>query len=190
MREDATLAGVNLGNLTCLKVDGGMTVNELLMEMQANILNCEVQRPRIVETTALGAAYVAGLAVGYFATTEEVSKQWRLDKSFKPDEAKYGKERRDEEFGRWKRAIGRTLHWTDEKDPSNAFGDNIFGDEKGAGRKGESAGGAGGCGSACGSRSGGSAGSAGSCGSTSKEFLGGVLTGLAIVGLYVWWSKK
>ena len=79
MREDATLAGVNLGNLTCLKVDGGMTVNELLMEMQANILNCEVQRPRIVETTALGAAYVAGLAVGYFATTEEVSKQWRLD---------------------------------------------------------------------------------------------------------------
>ena len=178
MREDAKLSGVNLGNLKCLKVDGGMTVNKLLMEMQANILNCEVQRPKIVETTALGAAYVAGLAVGYFATTEEVSKQWQLDKSFKPDESKYGTQRRDEEFGRWKRAIGRTLHWTDEKDPSNAFGDNMFGDEKGAGRKGG------------GSSGGSSGGGSGSGGSISKEFLGGVLTGLAIVGLYVWWSKK
>ena len=119
MRLDAKMSGVNLGNLSILKVDGGMTINETLMQMQSDILNCEVQRPKIVETTALGAAYVAGLATGYFESIEEVSKQWKLDKTFVPDARAYSDARRTKEFDRWKRAIQRTLHWMDETDPSD-----------------------------------------------------------------------
>jgi glycerol kinase len=119
MRLDAEMSGVNLGNLSVLKVDGGMTVNERLMQMQADILHCEVQRPKIVETTALGAAYVAGLATGFFASEAEVAKQWKLDRTFNPDERAYSSERRSREFGRWKRAIQRTLHWMDDEDPTD-----------------------------------------------------------------------
>ena len=125
MRADAQMSGVNLGNLNVLKVDGGMTVNALLMNMQCNILDCEVQRPRIVETTALGAAYVAGLATGYFQDVNEVSNQWKLDKTFVPDHHAYSKARRDQEFARWKRAIKRTLNWTNDTDPNEDDGDNI-----------------------------------------------------------------
>jgi ribulose kinase len=124
MREDAQLSGVNLGHLNILKVDGGMTVNTLLMNMQCNILNCEVQRPKIVETTALGAAYVAGLATGYFQSTNEVAKQWKLDKTFVPDEHAYSNERRSSEFTRWKRAIKRTLNWMHDVDPKEYDGDS------------------------------------------------------------------
>ena len=122
MREDARLAGVNLGGMQVLKVDGGMTVNGVLMQMQADVLACEVQRPTIVETTALGAAYAAGLATGFWASEAEVMAQWQLDKTFNPDSGDYGEERRGREFARWKRAVQRTLDWTPEADSAGAAG--------------------------------------------------------------------
>ena len=84
--------------------------------MQADVLACEVQRPTIVETTALGAAYAAGLATGFWASEAEVMGQWQLDKTFNPDRADYGEARRGREFARWKRAVKRTLDWTSEAD--------------------------------------------------------------------------
>ncbi|MCD4664318.1 MAG: hypothetical protein K8R68_03535, partial [Bacteroidales bacterium] len=72
-------------NLSQLKVDGGMTVNELLMQFQADILDLEVIRPVVTETTALGAAYAAGLAVGFWKSTEDLKRNWNADKSWKPD---------------------------------------------------------------------------------------------------------
>ena len=122
MRKDAALSGVNLGGMQVLKVDGGMTVNEVLMQMQADVLACEVQRPTIVETTALGAAYAAGLATGFWESEAEVMSQWQLDKTFNPDKALYGGERRDREFKRWKRAVRRTLDWTPEDDTDSVSG--------------------------------------------------------------------
>jgi len=71
-------------NLKSLKVDGGMTVNELLMQFQADILDTEVVRPKIAETTCLGAAFGAGLAVGYWKDLDEIKKIWTEDKEWKP----------------------------------------------------------------------------------------------------------
>src|SRR5207302_8736107 len=70
--------------LTGLRVDGGMARNDLLMQFQADVLNVPVVRPRITETTALGAAYAAGLAVGYFAGTDDIRAAWQQDKEWKP----------------------------------------------------------------------------------------------------------
>jgi glycerol kinase len=74
-------SNVSIGEL---RVDGGATVNDLLMQIQADILQAEVVRPEITETTAMGAAYLAGLAVGYWSSVEEISKQWKINKAFKP----------------------------------------------------------------------------------------------------------
>ena len=71
-------------NIKELRVDGGATVNNQLMQFQSDILNCKVVRPKITETTALGAAYLAGLAVGYWKNIEEIQQQWQVDKSFSP----------------------------------------------------------------------------------------------------------
>ena len=71
-------------NITELRVDGGATVNNGLMQFQSDILDCKVVRPRITETTALGAAYLAGLAVGYWKNIEEIQQQWQMDKTFSP----------------------------------------------------------------------------------------------------------
>ena len=122
MRQDAAASGVNLGDMSILKVDGGMTVNARLMQMQADILKAEVQRPTIVETTALGAAYAAGLAVKFWASEDEVMSQWQLDKTFCPQEHLYSSHRRNKEFSRWKRAVRRTLNWSgeeEEQDPAD-----------------------------------------------------------------------
>ena len=70
--------------LTQLKVDGGMVANELLMQFQADILNVPVIRPEVTETTALGAAYAAGLAVGYWSNADELRQNWRVDKVWEP----------------------------------------------------------------------------------------------------------
>ena len=95
-------------DLHSLKVDGGMTANELLMQFQADILNVEVIRPMITETTALGAAYAAGLAVGFWKDTDALVKNWKADKSWKP---KMEKEHREHEYSRWKKAVKRSLDW-------------------------------------------------------------------------------
>jgi glycerol kinase len=97
--------------LTSLKVDGGMVVNELLMQFQADILNVPVVRPLVAETTALGAAYAAGLAVGFWNNLDELRANWGMDKEWRPgmDEAT-----RTRLYAGWKKAVSRTLNWIEE----------------------------------------------------------------------------
>jgi glycerol kinase len=78
-------SGVSIGEL---RVDGGATVNDLLMQIQADVLQAKVVRPEITETTAMGAAYLAGLAVGYWSGIEEISQQWKVDRTFEPSDEK------------------------------------------------------------------------------------------------------
>ena len=98
--------------LTALKVDGGMVGNELLMQFQADQLGVPVVRPRVAETTALGAAYAAGLAVGFWSGLDELRQNWRADKTWQPsgEEATRARLYRD-----WKRAVERTLGWVEER---------------------------------------------------------------------------
>lgn len=95
-------------DLTSLKVDGGMVFNELLMQFQADQLGVPVQRPRVAETTALGAAYAAGLAVGYWGGLEDLRANWGLDQEWLPQAAT---SQRDQLFSQWKKAVSRTLDW-------------------------------------------------------------------------------
>jgi glycerol kinase len=95
-------------DLTSLKVDGGMVFNELLMQFQADQLGVPVMRPAVAETTALGAAYAAGLAVGYWDDFDDLRLNWGLDQRWDPQSS--GPER-DELFGQWKKAVSRTLDW-------------------------------------------------------------------------------
>jgi glycerol kinase len=94
--------------LESLKVDGGMVVNELLMQFQADVLDVPVIRPKVAETTALGAAYAAGLAVGFWKEVEDLRANWAEDKRWEPqmDSAE-----RDKEYGLWKKAVTRTFDW-------------------------------------------------------------------------------
>ncbi|MFJ7680457.1 glycerol kinase GlpK [Peribacillus butanolivorans] len=89
-------------NLKALRVDGGVVKNDFLMEFQSGLLNVPVERPVISETTALGAAYLAGLAVGYWGSQEEISKQWAVDKTFEPD---MEEEVRKDLYNGWKKAV-------------------------------------------------------------------------------------
>jgi glycerol kinase len=91
-----------------LKVDGGAAVNNGLMQFQADILGAAVRRPKVSETTALGAAYLAGLAVGYWQDEAEISQNWVLDQEFRPEMPQGEREAR---YGQWKRAVGRALDW-------------------------------------------------------------------------------
>jgi glycerol kinase len=91
-----------------LRVDGGMVGNELLMQFQADILDVPVVRPKITETTALGAAYAAGLAVGYWRNRDDLVSNWAVDKRWKPQMAA---DRRKALFGSWQRAVSRSLDW-------------------------------------------------------------------------------
>ena len=91
-----------------LKADGGMVVNEMLMQFQADILDLEVVRPKIAETTALGAAYAAGLAIGFWESVDEVRGQWAEDKTWEPNMTGH---RRSELLGHWTKAVERTLNW-------------------------------------------------------------------------------
>jgi glycerol kinase len=94
-----------------LKVDGGMVVNELLMQFQADVLGVPVIRPVVAETTALGAAYAAGIAVGVWKSADDVENNWREDKRWTSQMDPGEVERR---YGRWKQAVERTLGWTKE----------------------------------------------------------------------------
>jgi glycerol kinase len=96
--------------LTTLKVDGGMVANETLMQFQADILGVPVIRPKVPETTALGAAYAAGLAVGFWRGFEDIRANWAEDKRWEPCMPEADKERL---FSRWKQAVRRTLDWVD-----------------------------------------------------------------------------
>src|SRR5699024_1158338 len=94
-----------------LRVDGGMVVNELLMQFQADILGVPVTRPEIIETTALGAAYAAGLAVGYWADTDEIRRKWSAARTWEPA---MPEDRREHLFSQWNRAVERSYGWARE----------------------------------------------------------------------------
>ena len=106
MEEDA---GVKLNNL---KVDGGASANNFLMQFQSDILDAIVDRPSCIETTALGAAYLAGLATGYFKDKEEIKQNWQLGKAFEPA---ITKDKRSELLKGWMRAVKCALLWADEE---------------------------------------------------------------------------
>ena len=95
-----------------LRVDGGATANDLLMQMQANLLGVPVVRPEVTETTALGAAYLAGLAVGYYDSVEDISKQWKVDARFEPDMERSEANRK---MNQWSRAVKRAKNWAKEE---------------------------------------------------------------------------
>ena len=95
-------------DLKTLRVDGGAVVNNLLMQFQADILGVPVQRPKIAETTALGAAYLAGIAVGFWSGEEEVAKQWAIDRTFEPT---FSADQREALYADWKKAVERSRGW-------------------------------------------------------------------------------
>jgi len=96
--------------LEVLKVDGGVTANELCMQIQADILGVPVSRPVVSETTALGAAYAAGLAVGFWSDPEELRANWNEDKRWQPQ---WTESQREEGYAGWRKAVTRTLDWVD-----------------------------------------------------------------------------
>ncbi|HEU4330944.1 MAG TPA: FGGY-family carbohydrate kinase, partial [Lapillicoccus sp.] len=96
--------------LDVLKVDGGVTMNDLCMQIQADVLGVPVSRPVVAETTALGAAYAAGLAVGFWSNTDEMRANWNEAKRWSPE---WSQEQRDAAYAQWKKAVQRTLDWVD-----------------------------------------------------------------------------
>ena len=106
MKEDSRL------DLTSLKVDGGAVANNFLMQFQSDILNIEVLRPEIIETTALGAAYLAGLATGFWKDKEEIIKKQKLNRKFLPD---LSEELRSKYFKGWKKAVEKAKNWEESE---------------------------------------------------------------------------
>ncbi|HEY5753713.1 MAG TPA: glycerol kinase GlpK [Chthoniobacterales bacterium] len=102
MRQDSGLA------LSELRVDGGASKNDLLLQFQADVLGVPVVRPKTTETTALGAAYLAGLAVGYWGSTGEISQQWQVERTFEP---RLSADERASRLTRWQQAVKRAQHW-------------------------------------------------------------------------------
>lgn len=96
--------------LAALKVDGGASRDNFLMQFQADILDTKILRPKITETTALGSAYLAGLAVGFWKDKEEIQKYWKLDREFSP---KMSKEEMTKKYLGWKKAVERAKNWAD-----------------------------------------------------------------------------
>lgn len=99
-------------NLRTLKVDGGASQNNFLMQFQADILGKEVDRPVVTETTALGAAYLAGIAVGFWKNKEEISEKWSIDRKFIPS---ISEDEREKKYRTWKKAVKRSQMWADDE---------------------------------------------------------------------------
>ena len=104
MQEEAGLA------LTTLKVDGGASANAMLLQFQADLLGVPVRRPVVAETTALGAAYLAGLAVGYWDGLDDVRRNWALDREFAPERSRA---EMDHLYAGWIKAVSRSLAWAE-----------------------------------------------------------------------------
>lgn len=100
-------SGIRLAEL---RVDGGMVANDLLMQFQADVLNTRVVCPQVTETTALGAAYAAGLAVGYWRNTDDLRRNWGIAKTWEPAMSKVD---RDRLYARWQKAVNRSFGWID-----------------------------------------------------------------------------
>jgi glycerol kinase len=97
--------------LTALKVDGGMVYNELLMQFQADMLGVPVVRPKVAETTALGAAYAAGLAIGYWSNLDELRQNWQVDRTWQPG---MPEPQRSKLYRGWCKAVERSMHWLED----------------------------------------------------------------------------
>ena len=95
-------------SLRTLRVDGGAAANDLLLQLQADLLGVPVERPVVAETTALGAAYLAGLAIGYWSSQEEIASNWALDRRFEPS---MSEDRRRSMLHTWHRAVERSRAW-------------------------------------------------------------------------------
>jgi glycerol kinase len=95
-----------------LKVDGGMTANELLMQLQADVLGVPVVRPKVTETTALGAAFAAGLAVGFWADRDELRERWSQDRRWEPE---MDERERERAYAQWKKAVTRSFDWIEHE---------------------------------------------------------------------------
>jgi glycerol kinase len=102
MQEDAKT------KMVALKVDGGASRSDFLMQFQADILGVEVERPKVIETTALGAGYLAGLAVGFWKSKDDILRNWARDRSFS---AAMAEDQKEKKYGRWKRAVERAKGW-------------------------------------------------------------------------------
>jgi glycerol kinase len=114
-REVADAMAADSGRpFSALKVDGGATSNDLLMQLQADVLGIPVVRPVVRETTALGAAYAAGLAVGAFESTGQLRRLWKADRTFEPQ---WDENRRESAFRSWKRAVERARGWIEDEGP-------------------------------------------------------------------------
>jgi glycerol kinase len=96
------------GSVTELRVDGGAACNDLLMQMQADALGIPVVRPAVTETTALGAAYLAGLAIGFWSGPDQIASMWAVDRTFEPS---WSQDRRQARLAQWRRAVERSRHW-------------------------------------------------------------------------------
>ena len=99
--------------LAALKVDGGASANDFLMHTQADIIDAPVNRPKCVETTAMGAAYLAGLAVGYWSSKEEVLLNWAIDQTFKPE---ITEEERSKRIRGWEKAVKYAYGWARDEE--------------------------------------------------------------------------
>ena len=99
-------------SLSALKVDGGASANNFLMQTQADLINSPVERPSCIETTAMGAAYLAGLAAGYWKSKEDVVKNWSIDRVFEPQ---ISEEKRDKKLRGWKKAVRYAFDWAKEE---------------------------------------------------------------------------
>jgi len=104
MQEDSKI------NLKALKVDGGAVANNFLMQFQADILGVPIYRPKVTETTALGAAYLAGLAVGFWSSKDEIAEKWNVDREFEPAMAQ---DKKESKYAGWKKAVTRAMKWED-----------------------------------------------------------------------------
>jgi glycerol kinase len=109
--------------LIALKADGALTTNDLLMQFQADLLGIPVIRPKVIDTTALGAAYAAGLAVGFWRDLAEIQQQWFVDKVWKPG---MSRETRAKLCRGWQKAVTRSFGWLDEPTSSAETGRNVF----------------------------------------------------------------
>ena len=98
-------------HLNTLKVDGGASANNFLMQFQADLLDAQVVRPGCIETTALGAAYLAGLATGFWKGSSEIQKNWNMEKIFSPS---ITEEKREQLLKTWKKAVSCVLGWAKE----------------------------------------------------------------------------
>jgi glycerol kinase len=107
------LATMPESHSSALRVDGGASANDLLCQVQADQLGVPVERPEIVETTALGAAFLAGLGVGVWDSTDDLRDTWQLDARFEPTVDPDARAAADAAYARWQEGVRRSLHWAD-----------------------------------------------------------------------------